>query len=163
MLTNTGFNNSSEFLVFQGHAIFFDQTAKLVEQEIIAINAIVEAVQWRHNYSQGDNYLYYGLQLMKKNPSLPYANVYTSPIMYNLGVNMINREAVNPHAAALFADWTLERESQQYLSDEGRGPVALKHPYLPDNANLVATVDPPKDVADKLLSFWRAYVEKRGK
>ena len=113
--------------------------------------------------AQGDNYLYYGLQLQKKNPSLPYANVYTGAIMYNLGVNMINRNAANPHASALFTDWTLSRESQQYLSDEGRGPVALKHPYMPDSVTLVATVDPPKEIADKLMGFWRTYVEKRGR
>ena len=102
-------------------------------------------------------------QLQKKNPSLPYANVYTGAIMYNLGVNMINRNAANPHASALFTDWTLSRESQQYLSDEGRGPVALKHPYMPDSVTLVATVDPPKEIADKLMGFWRTYVEKRGR
>lgn len=112
---------------------------------------------------QGDNYLYYGLQLQKKTPSLPYANVYTSAIMANMGVGVINRAAPNPHAAALFIDWTLTKESQEYLSEEGRGPVALKHPYLPDGVKLVDNVDPPKEIADRLMSLWRTYVEKRGR
>ena len=111
---------------------------------------------------QGDNYLYQGLWMQKKNPSLPFAMVLTAPIMANLGVGVINRAAPDPHAAALFIDWTLTRESQQYLSDEGRGPVTLKHPYLPDDVKLVENPDPPADVADRLMQLWRIHVEKRG-
>jgi iron(III) transport system substrate-binding protein len=112
---------------------------------------------------QGDNYLYQGYKLKEKNPSMPYAMVLTAPIMANMGVAAINRNTPNPHAAALLVDWFLTEESQKYLAGQGRGPVTIKHPFLPDTITLVDNVDPPKEIADKLMGWWLQHVEKRKK
>jgi iron(III) transport system substrate-binding protein len=108
---------------------------------------------------QGDNYLYQGVAMQRKNPAAPFAIVYSAPILATSDVAAINRNAPNPYAAALFADWTLSGESQSYLAKELRGPVALKHPFLPDNVKLVDNIDPPRDVMDRLLGYWYRYVE----
>jgi iron(III) transport system substrate-binding protein len=110
---------------------------------------------------QGDNYLYQGVAMQRKNPAAHFAIVYSAPILATNDIAAINRNAPNPYAAALFADWTLSAESQSYLAKELRGPVTLKHPFLPDNVQLIANIDPPQDVMDRLLGYWYRYVEKK--
>jgi iron(III) transport system substrate-binding protein len=110
---------------------------------------------------QGDNYLYHGLSLKRKNPSMPYAIVLDQPIIASMGASFINRQAPNPYAAALWMEWSITPESQKYLAEQLRGPVTLPHPYLPDNVKLVENSDPPKEVADRLMAAWLKFVEKK--
>jgi len=110
---------------------------------------------------QGDNYLYHGVSMQRKNPRAPYAIVTSAPILATNDVAAINRNAPNPYAAALFADWTLSPESQAYLAQWLRGPVALPHPFLPPDTRLVDNIDPPADVMERLLGYWERYVAKR--
>jgi iron(III) transport system substrate-binding protein len=110
---------------------------------------------------QGDNYLYHGVAMKRKNPRAPLGIVYSAPILATNDVAAINREAPNPYAAALFADWTLSDESQAYLAKVLRGPVTLKHPYLPDDVKLINNVDPGPQVMHRLLGDWLKYVEKK--
>ncbi len=110
---------------------------------------------------QGDNYLYHGISVQRKNPSVPYAIAYSVPIMGFAGVAAINRNTTRPYAAALWTDWTLTRESQAYVASLLRGPVALKHPYLPDSAKIVTYNDVPADVSKRLIGYWNRYVAKR--
>jgi iron(III) transport system substrate-binding protein len=110
---------------------------------------------------QGDNYLYHGVAMARRNPRAPFAIVTSTPILATNDVAAINRNAPNPYAAALFADWTLSPESQTYLAEWLRGPVALKHPYLPENAKLIDNTDPPRDVMERLLGYWDKYVSRR--
>jgi len=110
---------------------------------------------------QGDNYLYHGIFLQRKNPSAPYAIAYTVPIMGFGGVAAINRNTTHPYAAALWTDWTLTEESQKYVATLLRGPIALKHPYLPDSAKIVTYNNAPPDVIKRLLATWNRYVAKR--
>jgi len=110
---------------------------------------------------QGDNYLYQGVQIQRRNPSAPYAIVYSAPAFGFAGVAAINRNAPHPYAAALWADWTLTPESQSYVAGVLRGPVALKHPFLPDTMKIVTYVDAPADVMQRLLGYWNTYVAKR--
>src|SRR5262249_21775993 len=109
---------------------------------------------------QGDNYLYHGVAMQRKNPNAPFAILYSAPILATNDVAAINRNAPHPYAVALYSDWLLSEESQAYLAKVLRGPVALKHPYLPDDVTLVDNVDPPKDVMDHLLGDWLTFVEK---
>jgi len=109
---------------------------------------------------QGDNYLYQGVAMQRKNSATPFAIVYSAPILATNDVAAINRNAPNPYAAALFADWTLSAESQAYLAKQLRGPVGLPHPYLPDNVTLIDNIDPPKETMDRLLAAWFRHVEK---
>ena len=110
---------------------------------------------------QGDNYLYHGIAMQKKNPSAPYAIVYSAPVMGFAGVAVINKNTPRPYAAALWTDWTLTEESQKFVAGLLRGPIALKHPYLPDSVKIVAYNDAPPDVGKRLLDTWNKYVAKR--
>src|SRR5215469_15682183 len=110
---------------------------------------------------QGDNYLYQGVLIQRKNPQAPYAIVYSAPAFGFAGVAAINRNAPHPYAAALWADWTLTPESQNYVAGVLRGPVALKHPFIPDTMKIVTYVDAPADVMQRLLADWNKYVAKR--
>jgi iron(III) transport system substrate-binding protein len=110
---------------------------------------------------QGDNYLYHGILIQRKNPNAPYAIVYSAPVMGFGGIAVINRNTPRPYAAALWSDWTLSEESQKYVASLLRGPIALKHPYLPDDAKIVTYNDAPPDVMKRLLATWNRYVAKR--
>jgi iron(III) transport system substrate-binding protein len=110
---------------------------------------------------QGDNYLYSGVAIQRKNPSAPYAIAYSVPAFGFGGVAAINKNAPHPYAAALWTDWTLSRERQEYVVSLLRGPVALKHPFIPDDMNLVTYNDAPPDVMKRLLDAWNKYIGKR--
>jgi iron(III) transport system substrate-binding protein len=110
---------------------------------------------------QADNYLYHGISVQKKNPAAPYAIVYSAPAMGFAGVAAINRNTTRPYAAALWTEWTLSEESQKYVASLLRGPVALKHPYLPESMKIVTYNDAPPDVMKRLLGAWNQYVAKR--
>jgi iron(III) transport system substrate-binding protein len=110
---------------------------------------------------QGDNYLYHGILLQRKNPSAPYAIVYSAPALAFGGVAAINKNTPHPYAAALWTDWTLTEESQKFVAGLLRGPVALKHPYLPDDMKIITYNDAPPEVMKRLLGYWNKYVEKR--
>src|SRR5215475_12010044 len=110
---------------------------------------------------QGDNYLYHGIGVQRKNRAAPYAIADSVPVMGFAGTAAINRNTPRPHAAALWTDWTLTQESQAYVGSLLRGPIALKHPYLPESAKIVTYNDAPPDVAKRLLGYWNRYVAKR--
>ena len=110
---------------------------------------------------QGDNYLYQGVLIKRKNPSAPYAIVTSAPAFGFAGVAAINRNAPHPYTAALWADWTLSQESQAYVAHLLRGPITLKHPFIPDDMKIVTYVDAPAEVMDHLMDAWNTYVAKR--
>ena len=110
---------------------------------------------------QGDNYLYHGLSIKRKQPSAPYEMVFSAPIVAGMGASAINRTTQYPYAAALYVDWTLTKESQEFIASRLRGPVTIKHPYLPDDITLVEAADPPKEVADRLMEAWLRLVERK--
>src|SRR6266702_4833884 len=110
---------------------------------------------------QGDNYLYHGIGVQRKNRSAPYAIAESVPVMGFAGIAVTNRNTSRPYAAALWTDWTLTHESQAYVGSLLRGPVALKHPYLPESTTIVTYNDAPPEVAKRLLGYWNRYVAKR--
>ena len=98
---------------------------------------------------------------MKKNPKAPYAIVYTAPILAFAGSMVINRNTQNPYAAALMADWSLSDEAQKLTSDVLRGPLAIKHPYLPDNIKLVTYNIVSEDITNRLHEAWNQYIGRQ--
>jgi iron(III) transport system substrate-binding protein len=110
--------------------------------------------------AQGDNYFFTGVATQRKNPSAPFAMVMTAPILVLSGIAVINQNAQHPYAAALFVDWLLSPENQQYYAAQLRGPVTMPHPFIPDDAPLVAFKDPPPDVTARLVGYWKQYMEK---
>jgi iron(III) transport system substrate-binding protein len=107
---------------------------------------------------QGQTYTYYCYAAKAENPSAPCAIVQSAPMIGLAGAMVINRNTTHPHAAALLADWALSSESQDYAAKNLRGPLSLKHPYLADDAQIVVSGLPTKDVVDKVLAYWEQYV-----
>jgi ABC-type Fe3+ transport system substrate-binding protein len=71
---------------------------------------------------------------------------------------VINKNTPHPYAAALLSDWALSEESQSYLAKTFRGPLALPHPYLPADTDIVTYGLTSKEVVDKVLGYWKEYV-----
>ena len=111
---------------------------------------------------QGDNYLYRGVEIKRENPSTPYAIVYTAPVMGYAGSMAINKNTPHPYAAALLTDWALSKESQEYTAERLRGPVGVKHPYLPEDTKIVTYGDVAPEIVDRLQGYWAKYIG-RGK
>jgi iron(III) transport system substrate-binding protein len=110
------------------------------------------------HWIQGDNYLYQGMLLKSKDPNVPFAPVFSAPVITNAGVVVINKNTTHPYAAALLADWTLSQESQDYAAKNYRGPVAAKHPYMPDDAKIVVFSFADADLTDRLQGYWTKYI-----
>ena len=53
----------------------------------------------------------------------------------------------------------LEDYLKQHLGNF-RGPLTIKHPYLPDDVQWVVAPIPTKAEVDKVLGYWRKYVGK---
>jgi iron(III) transport system substrate-binding protein len=110
---------------------------------------------------QGDNFLYVGAEAKKKDPKTPYAIVYSAPILGYAGAIVTNKNTQHPYASALFSDWTLSDESQKYIADEFRGPLIGKHPYLPDNVNVVTFGTVSDEIVKRLHGYWDQYIGKK--
>ena len=111
--------------------------------------------------AQGDNYLYQGILEKRKDPSLPFAIAWGAAMPANIGSLVINRNAAHPYAAALLADWALSEESQRYAAENFRGPVAYKHPFMPEDAKIVSYSFVGTDVADRLQGYWNDLILQR--
>jgi iron(III) transport system substrate-binding protein len=109
---------------------------------------------------QGDNYIFLGVAAKRRNPATPFAYVTTAPILGWADAMVINKNAPHPYAAALFADWCLSKESQNYVASLLRGPLAQKHPFLPANIKIVPVGIVQKDVVIRLQGWWSQYVSK---
>ena len=107
----------------------------------------------------GDQSLYFGESLRRKAPDKsPFVAVYTAPLMAYAAGSAINKNAPHPHAAALFADWALTEESQDYIASLMRGPLAIPHPFVPETAQLVAFGYSDKKLEDALQRLWVTHV-----
>lgn len=107
---------------------------------------------------QGDNYLYQGVDSKRKNPKAPFAIVYTAPVLAFAGAMVINKNTATPHASALLTDWALSDESQKFITDVLRGPLAAQHPYLPDNVKLVTYNIVGEEITNRLHEAWNQYI-----
>ena len=107
---------------------------------------------------QGDNYLYSGIEATRKNPKAPFKIVHSAPILAFAGAMVINKNAQNPHAAALLTDWALSDEAQKFIAEVLRGPLTIKHPYLPDSIKLVTYNIVSDDITNRLHEAWSQYI-----
>jgi len=103
---------------------------------------------------QGDNYFYTGVEAKKKDPKAPFAMVLTAPVLSFAGAMVINKNTQHPYASALFVDWTLGEDSQNLINSILRGPLTIKHPYLPENVKLVTYNLVGDDVTKRLHEAW---------
>jgi ABC-type Fe3+ transport system substrate-binding protein len=111
----------------------------------------------------GDQYLYYGYSQSVKNPEkAPFGAAFDAPIMaYAAGVT-INKNTPNPHAAALFTDWTLDEDSQKYMAGLMRGPLTIPHPFIPASAPLVPFIYVEPELSNSFVDLWNKYIGKGG-
>jgi iron(III) transport system substrate-binding protein len=109
---------------------------------------------------QGQNFVYYCPARKAQNPATPCAVVLTAPMLGFAGAIVINKHTGRPYSAALLADWVLSQESQVFLGKSFRGPLASKHPYLPESTPVVTYGLTGKEVVDKVLRWWDEYVTK---
>ncbi len=106
-----------------------------------------------------DTYLYEGTRLSLKNPQkAPFKAVYTAEVMGWGSATFINRNTVHPNAAALYTDWALSEAPQQYLASVFKGPVTLKHPFLPPDAKIVVFQYADKELLGQLYAAWDKYI-----
>jgi ABC-type Fe3+ transport system substrate-binding protein len=110
----------------------------------------------------GDQYIYKGTQIKTKKPDAPFGVVWSAPILANAGANIINKNTPHPYASAMYADWCLSDESQQYMASQFRGPVTIKHPYMPDDVKLVGLTGPADlEVVKRVHEYWNKYIGKK--
>lgn len=112
------------------------------------------------HWVQGENYMYTCYEKLAKDPKTPCKGVFSAPILGVGGAIVINKNTQHPYTSALFADWTLSEESQVYTGKNFRGPVGVKHPFIPDGTNIFAYGIVPDDVLDNSLKYWDEYVTK---
>jgi ABC-type Fe3+ transport system substrate-binding protein len=84
--------------------------------------------------------------------------VLTAPILSFAGAMIINKTTRNPYASALFVDWTLSPDSQNMITEILRGPLTIKHPFLPDTVKLVTYNIVSDDVTKRLHEAWTQYI-----
>jgi iron(III) transport system substrate-binding protein len=108
--------------------------------------------------AQGDNYMYQGIQMKLKNPGIAFEPVWSATMPATIGAMIINPNTPHPYASALLVDWVLSEESQKYTAEQFRGPVAYKHPYIPEDAKIVSFKTVDDATADKLAKMWDRYI-----
>lgn len=109
---------------------------------------------------QGENLLYAGTELKRKQ-NAPFEAVYSAEVLVDAVAIVINRQAPNPYAAALYADWNLSDESQNLITAALRGGVAVKHPFFPDDVKLVTFGYEDQATVDRLHDYWAKYVLRK--
>jgi ABC-type Fe3+ transport system substrate-binding protein len=91
---------------------------------------------------------------------------YDAAVMADAFGASASRYAPHPYAAALYVDFTVGPESQTYMQQRYRDPIAVHHPYMPDDVKLVTFGPIDATIVDRLVGYWNAYVTKadaRGK
>ena len=106
-----------------------------------------------------DSYLYQVFAAKKRNANSPTAVVPNLPMLAAFCAVGINRQTENPYASALFLDWIVTDEAQNYLAANLRGPTSVKHPFLPEDAKFIVMPNLPKAQLDPLVTLWRQEIE----
>ena len=86
---------------------------------------------------------------------------FDAPVMADAFGSVISKNAKNPYAAALYVDFMLSEPSQAYMQKRMRGPLAVKHPFMPDDAQVVTFGPQPAAIAKRLHGYWNTYVTKK--
>ena len=107
---------------------------------------------------QGDNYFYTGVEAKRKDPKAPFAMVLTAPVLSFAGGMVINKNALNPYASALFVDWTLSTDSQNMINEILAWPANDQASVFPDNVKLVTYNIVSDDITKRLHDAWGQYI-----
>jgi ABC-type Fe3+ transport system substrate-binding protein len=111
---------------------------------------------------QGGNSFYPIAQLIQKDPKkFPLRIDYEVPTTVYSSVIWINKNAVHPFTAALYADWIVSEDSQNFLYKELRGPITRSHPFLPDDAEIAVLNPVDPKLSAELQGYWKQYIGKK--
>ena len=105
---------------------------------------------------QGDNFLYTGVMAKAKNSKkAPFEIAFKAPILARASVAIIGKHSAHPYGAALWSDWQLSEESQQYVFDVFRGPLTRPHAYITGENDLFVYGVVPTELIAKATEIWR--------
>ena len=107
-----------------------------------------------------DQYFYMGVGLKWRENRTPFGMVTSAPILTSFLCAVINPNTPHPYAAALFADWHLSDEFQDYLAKAPRGPITRPSPYVPTDAKLVVYGYGTDAEYAKVLDYWKKYMPR---
>lgn len=108
---------------------------------------------------QGDNFLYTGVMEKAKNPrKAPFEIAWQAPILARASVAIIGKHAAHPYSAALWSDWQLSEESQQFVFDVYRGPLTRQHAYITSENDLFVYGLVSSDLINKAGEIWKENV-----
>ncbi len=111
---------------------------------------------------QGGNSLYQGIKSNQDNPRRAiFAVAYDAPVIVFSSVMWINKNVRRPHAAALYVDWIVSEESQEFLYKEKRGPITMEHPFISPEASLVVLSPLKLEQTTQLQTYWKQYIGKK--
>ena len=105
-----------------------------------------------------DQYFYQGVTLKRRDPKTPFGYVTSAPVLNYALANVINKNTTRPYAAALFTDWHLSREFQDFLANAPRGPIAHKNPYIPEGTQLIEYGFGSDVEYDRIIALWKKYM-----
>jgi iron(III) transport system substrate-binding protein len=110
----------------------------------------------------GDILIYGVERFAKEQPAKNVLKVaYETPVLADAFGASINRNAPHPYAAALYLDWLHSDDNQLYLQQRMRGPLGVKHPFMPDDAQIVTFGPIDQKIVDRLMATWMEFVAKK--
>jgi iron(III) transport system substrate-binding protein len=111
---------------------------------------------------QGENAFYTGVAYNKKKGGKgPFRMVLSTPVMAQPSSCVVNRNAANPHASALFCDTLLEKDVQQIMLDNYRNPMTMPSAFMPTEVTLIPVAPIPVSEAERLVGMWKKYVSDK--
>lgn len=107
-----------------------------------------------------NQYFFDGVAMKAADASVPFGYTTAVPVLIYASSNVINKNTPHPYASALFVDWHLSDEWQNYLAKLPRGPLAKPNPYLPDGTELVVYGYGTDEEYEKITNYWRTYIKE---
>lgn len=105
-----------------------------------------------------NQYFFDGVAMKAADPSVPFGYTTDVPVLIYASANVINKNTPHPYASALFVDWHLSEEWQDYLVNLPRGPIAAQNPYIPAGTELVVYGYGTDEEYEKITALWRQYI-----
>ncbi len=87
--------------------------------------------------------------------------IFTAPVLADAFGVVINKNAPDPHAAALFADWELSEDTQGHFVKLYYDPLTGPSPYTPASAEVVLFGPIYQAIVTRLVAFWKENVSQK--
>jgi ABC-type Fe3+ transport system substrate-binding protein len=124
--------------------------------------ARIQLMQAGDHPVSGDALIYLAERAAKQTPDKNVLKVvYSDAVLADAFGVIISKNAVHPYAAALYADFELTDVNQNFLYDRMRGPIGVKHPFMPDDAQIVTFGPIDQAIVMRLRTYWTENVLKK--